>query len=1182
MKKIKSISFFNLWLKLVALCLIQNLNAQSVSPNIINQTGTPIIKSISWTPLKIESLEDWHYGGAEVSDGGFVFTTRIEQYDPSGAGNRQFPGLIKYDRNLKVTWHNYFKPGSFAKKAPFGSAIDSTQITGAEIHTKVIETSDGYLAFGVFYDHFKIFVHKVDKFGKTAPNFPRIFDYSSSDDYQINDITYVETDSFTGYIGVGHQRSHMAIFKIDSALQNLTTKLLISDTITKGEIFGMCLLFPNGSISRDIPKIKNEKPIGIAFNGWNDKELGYPNYSHNFNVYYGTTNFTLSNIHYFKLNHYANSNSLNTQIPQYSSLYAEPNPSTGLSYNFKGFDVCQTNTGDIGGLELWNYMFFSGDSAKTGSKCNGIKPTNADQIICGDIYVRQLKFDINTLALDTFVSGATQKIKHLGHSSGADYYPRIAVDKDDNFIILTNNTDSLNDVTNHYYLQKLNRNTDSIEWSTKKLGIGPSGICPFELLITENDHYITAGNNYDTRFGDDNEDLDIAMWSSSCQSNAILNATEFIPNTSNGHDFSVQQWSNVTPGNPTTIQIGGSGVVGSRIIVEQGYTLKILGGQGVVLQFPHVDEIGNNIRSSSYPLKNIVVEHGGKVIIENDVLLKGIENCNGSWDGIELLSSDPGQPQAELSMGSAEILGAITAIKVNRNGKILIGSTNGGEPQFINCANGIVMIDDDFSNSSKIIKANFDYQQTVEAGVNQSLNNHIYLENIHGLRIWGTQFINSDTQANASGKYLGTGIKAINSNFHVLQNQVNIDNSLECKPPMAAEPPCLFRKLSVGIDAVNLLPNYYLGYPIKVLNNRFENCRHAMHFGIGNSYIVYKNEIYIENSNKGFEPIYQTNQNFGITTNGVSQFQIIQNNIHIKDFERFTFGILINNSDNLNSADPSLVYGNKIESDTFIPNTNIALNVNESCSNLKINCNKDKKISTDWVFNPYVNISSIGSQNLSSGNEFTKENICNPNPTDNDDITFTSPFTYFGDLYCNDLQNIRNKPNFFNNNTYYKDANLNSCQDSNICSISKWNPELKTDFDGSKAILPPIAPPNEKVNFIKFSEELNRIKNNQPLTNSINLNTVKNSSSAISNKQNTLNQISIYPNPISIQSPLLNIKNMLNTNSQIEIYNLNSQKIKFDTLANNSIFIRNATQGIYFAHITTDNQSVCIKFVIID
>ena len=1179
MKKIKSISFFNLWLKLVALCLIQNLNAQSVSPNIINQTGTPIIKSISWPPLKIESLEDWHYGGAEVSDGGFVFTTRIEQYDPSGAGNRQFPGLIKYDRNLKVTWHNYFKPGSFAKKAPFGSAIDSTQITGAEIHTKVIETSDGYLAFGVFYDHFKIFVHKVDKFGKTAPNFPRIFDYSSSDDYQINDITYVETDSFTGYIGVGHQRSHMAIFKIDSALQNLTTKLLISDTITKGEIFGMCLLFPNGSISRDIPKIKNEKPIGIAFNGWNDKELGYPNYSHNFNVYYGTTNFTLSNIHYFKLNHYANSNSLNTQIPQYSSLYAEPNPSTGLSYNFKGFDVCQTNTGDIGGLELWNYMFFSGDSAKTGSKCNGIKPTNADQIICGDIYVRQLKFDINTLALDTFVSGATQKIKHLGHSSGADYYPRIAVDKDDNFIILTNNTDSLNDVTNHYYLQKLNRNTDSIEWSTKKLGIGPSGICPFELLITENDHYITAGNNYDTRFGDDNEDLDIAMWSSSCQSNAILNATEFIPNTSNGHDFSVQQWSNVTPGNPTTIQIGGSGVVGSRIIVEQGYTLKILGGQGVVLQFPHVDEIGNNIRSSSYPLKNIVVEHGGKVIIENDVLLKGIENCNGSWDGIELLSSDPGQPQAELSMGSAEILGAITAIKVNRNGKILIGSTNGGEPQFINCANGIVMIDDDFSNSSKIIKANFDYQQTVEAGVNQSLNNHIYLENIHGLRIWGTQFINSDTQANASGKYLG---KAINSNFHVLQNQVNIDNSLECKPPMAAEPPCLFRKLSVGIDAVNLLPNYYLGYPIKVLNNRFENCRHAMHFGIGNSYIVYKNEIYIENSNKGFEPIYQTNQNFGITTNGVSQFQIIQNNIHIKDFERFTFGILINNSDNLNSADPSLVYGNKIESDTFIPNTNIALNVNESCSNLKINCNKDKKISTDWVFNPYVNISSIGSQNLSSGNEFTKENICNPNPTDNDDITFTSPFTYFGDLYCNDLQNIRNKPNFFNNNTYYKDANLNSCQDSNICSISKWNPELKTDFDGSKAILPPIAPPNEKVNFIKFSEELNRIKNNQPLTNSINLNTVKNSSSAISNKQNTLNQISIYPNPISIQSPLLNIKNMLNTNSQIEIYNLNSQKIKFDTLANNSIFIRNATQGIYFAHITTDNQSVCIKFVIID
>ncbi len=1190
MKKIKSILITYRLLTLFAICTIENVMAQSTSPNIINQKGTPVF-TIGNNQNALLTNEDWHYGGVETEDGGYVFTTRIEQYDNSVNGKREYPGLIKYDKYFNVQWHQFLTPGSNVKITPFGNPpiVNSVVLEGAEVHTKVIETNDGFLAFGYYYQGSKIFVLKVDKLGNIAQNFPRVFDYSSADNYQINDIVHVNTNNFTGYLGVGRKNNYMALFQLDEQLENLTTTMLGNGNDIKGEIFGMCLLFPNGSKMRDTPKNNNELPTGIAFTGWSENNAGYPNYVKNFNVYYGAANLNLSTINYYKLEHYTNTTSQNNTIPQYSSLNISEEPiNPALTYNYKGYDICQTQNGNIGGLELWNYMFFSGTTTDAGEKKTGTGPSGSDQLIAGDIYVRELKFDPINFTLDTFISATTQIINNFGHASGSDYYPRIALDLDDNFIVLTNNADHPTTVTNHYFLQKIDRSTYTQTWGSIKLGIGPSGICPFELFVTKNGRYITAGNNYNENIAADNEDLDIALWGSSCQANAVDNANEFISNVPNGHDFSLQQWSMTTPGNPTTMQIGGSGIVGSRIIVESGYTLKFLGGQNVNLQFPHVEEFGNGIATSSQPMKNIVIEPGGKIIIENGVLLRGVQECGGSWEGIELKPSSSGNPKAELIMGSAEIKDAITAIKTNAFSKINIGSSSGNEAKFTNCRTGIEMYNNNYS-TSKIIKSIFHYHKPVEAVFNEGLDNHIYLDNTNGLNIWGSKFINSVSTNNfVPGTYRGTGIKSINSNFNVLKHLAGSNYLTEepCQPPSQTEPPCVFQSLSIGIDAVYLIPSYYTGYRIKVLNNRFINCRHAMHFANGNNITVFENEIFVEDTNSGQEPIYQLDGNYGITMNGVSQFQIIQNKIQINDLGRFSHGISIINSDYISTIGNSVIYKNETTAQTFQNNKNIALKVGESSSNLKIECNTNTNISTDWVFNPFTNVVQIGTPNMSAGNSFAKESIC-PALHDIPDWYHEELIQYYYSGNCTDIPSKLPKPkNFLIPGVTIPQPNKivldNNCIDSSSCHISRWTPELNTSYNGSVIYFPPVPPPKDNFNENHILEEKNRILNRIPMIDN-NLFIPGISDLNLTRSEFPNNETcEIHPNPVSIADPKLVFSNILTSDCLIKVFNLSGMEMEYQYIDTNTIKLNNISQGVYIIKIIKPNGAYSIKFAVID
>ena len=106
MKKTKIISPIYYWLIFSIVCSSESLSAQTLEPKIINQKGSPIYTE-RYNPNDTITLEDWHYGGVETSDGDFVFTTRIEQYDISVNGKREYPGLIKYDKYFNIKWHQF-------------------------------------------------------------------------------------------------------------------------------------------------------------------------------------------------------------------------------------------------------------------------------------------------------------------------------------------------------------------------------------------------------------------------------------------------------------------------------------------------------------------------------------------------------------------------------------------------------------------------------------------------------------------------------------------------------------------------------------------------------------------------------------------------------------------------------------------------------------------------------------------------------------------------------------------------------------------------------------------------------------------------------------------------------------------------------------------------------------------
>jgi hypothetical protein len=307
--------------------------------------------------------------------------------------------------------------------------------------------------------------------------------------------------------------------------------------------------------------------------------------------------------------------------------------------------------------------------------------------------------------------------------------------------------------------------------------------------------------------------------------------------------------------------------------------------------------------------------------------------------------------------------------------------------------------------------------------------------------------------------------------------------------------------------------------------------------------------------------------------------------IQINDLSRFSHGISIINSDYISTIGNSVIYKNETTAQTFQNNKNIALKVSESSSNLKIECNRNFNVSTDWVFNPYTNILEIGSTNYSAGNLFSKEGPCVTSPTDAIDWYLGETINYWNDGSCTIPQratpNIQSIPGFppISPNVF-PISKLNACKDSISCNVSRWTSELSVLFSGSIAYFPPIPPPNKDINDQLIKGEQNRISNGIPLIDDNSFIPINsdNNGGKLEFHQNGTYQI--YPNPVSLENPTLSFSNILISDVSIKIYNSRGQEIKFENIDKHSILLKNVSQGFYIAKIFINDQTFSTKLFI--
>jgi len=91
------------------------------------------------------SKEDWLFGGVVTQDKGYVFTSRQELVVDAAGSRQERPGMTYYDQDLEMEW-NYQLPVNGVYHITGGATLSPG---GGEVHTRVIEVADGYVAFGV-------------------------------------------------------------------------------------------------------------------------------------------------------------------------------------------------------------------------------------------------------------------------------------------------------------------------------------------------------------------------------------------------------------------------------------------------------------------------------------------------------------------------------------------------------------------------------------------------------------------------------------------------------------------------------------------------------------------------------------------------------------------------------------------------------------------------------------------------------------------------------------------------------------------------------------------------------------------------------------------------------------------------------------------------------------------------
>ena len=80
--------------------------------------------------------------------------------------------------------------------------------------------------------------------------------------------------------------------------------------------------------------------------------------------------------------------------------------------------------------------------------------------------------------------------------------------------------------------------------------------------------------------------------------------------------------------------------------------------------------------------------------------------------------------------------------------------------------------------------------------------------------------------------------------------------------------------------------------------------------------------------------------------------------------------------------------------------------------------------------------------------------------------------------------------------------------------------------------------------------------------------------------QQTIEDLSIYPNPVSSGKTYIYIRSKLNSNKKVEFYNVLGKQIFSTYLTSKELNISNLSKGVYILKITEKNISETRKLVI--
>ena len=461
--------------------------------------------------------------------------------------------------------------------------------------------------------------------------------------------------------------------------------------------------------------------------------------------------------------------------------------------------------------------------------------------------------------------------------------------------------------------------------------------CVFGLDITSDGGILLSGNN-----AANDEDYMMVKIAPDCQKNLTYAGTNDI---SGGHTLtSDETWNS-------------SRKIQGTITVPSSKTLTISGSSTVIkfadtwrtVDFDKLASNNFNFSTLEQPTK-IIVETGGKLIIDGGAILEGMDACGQSdgdmWEGIEVWGDPSVNYQLTSNQGNLDfkngsiIKNARCGILVDKgfyNGNGNSAATNifGGGiikstgSQIVNCRFGIVFSPfishySSHSNPSKLINTTFICDATLPDEIYRNLDGtkrgtssfcKIYLNK--GIHFQGCDF---EGLSSLDLTLRGTGIGAFDAGF-IVENNPNTSS------------PCRFNNLSLGIISATSSGPGFNG-SIKIDDAEFgmdhnsnpkgPNFQSIYLVGSGLLTTIKRNSILVPARDRAF----------GIEFDGCTSFECQDNNI-LGDGTVFTsenFGIIVSSG----FDDDKIVYRNSFNN---LSHSSTALFYNGFTTGLQFKCN---------------------------------------------------------------------------------------------------------------------------------------------------------------------------------------------------------------------------------------------------